>query len=75
MTTIYCQNGFHVLYNQTEDSNLLHHVYNSMLSFNIFQIKNVLQKADEGYKSVLLLMTAIGKYLPPEFLFTQVHTQ
>jgi len=46
-------------------------VYNSILSFNVFQIKNFPQKADEGYKSLLLLMTTIGKFLP-EFIFIQV---
>jgi hypothetical protein len=52
--------------------NFLHHVYNSILSFNVFQIKNVPQKADEGYKSLLLLMTTIGKFLPLGFIFIQV---
>jgi hypothetical protein len=48
-------------------------VYNTILSFNVFQIKSVPQTADEDYKSLLLLITTIGKFLPSEFIQVQIN--
>jgi hypothetical protein len=50
-----------------KDSKFLHHVYNSILSLDVIQTKNVLQKAGEGYRSLLLLMTTIRKFLPSKY--------